>query len=104
LPVLSVSVSAGHDVNCALDAEGVAWCFSGSNAPFRMEGEYTEIGAGRAFYGLRADGTVMRSWLRADERTSAASEETFVELAVAGDFACGLSPAGHIRCFGSRNR
>jgi alpha-tubulin suppressor-like RCC1 family protein len=99
-----VSVSAGHDVNCAFDAEGAAWCFRGSDAPFRMDGEYTAIGVGTAFYGLRSDGTVVKAWPRAGETLSVASRETFLDLSVGGDFACGLSASGHIRCFGSRNR
>jgi hypothetical protein len=64
-----------------------------------LEGEYSKIGVGRNFRGLLTDGTAV------DQEMTPLSDETFADLSVAGDFACGfLRGDGHVRCFGSRVR
>jgi len=94
-----VQVSAGGSQDCALDAAGVAWCWESSGAPTAQAGVFSKIGAGgwyEELYGLGLDGTV--------SGRNAPPDETFVDLAVGGDFACGLRENGTLRCFGSRVR
>jgi len=99
-----VQVSAGHTTDCALDGDGVAWCWATRtpppmSGPTALEGEYSKVGVGRSFYGLRTDGTIV------DDEMTPLSDAKFADLSVAGDFACGIvRDDGRMRCFGSRVR
>jgi hypothetical protein len=99
-----VEIAAGYFRDCARRANGsvVCWRADGTSAVVPIDGTFTKIGAGESFQGLRSDGTVLAIDYTGVE--SMPVEGTFIDLSVAGDYACGLQAIGVVRCWGSRVR
>jgi hypothetical protein len=99
-----VEVAAGYNEDCARRDDGTVacWAANATSAVEPLAGSFLEIGAGNRFQGLRTDGTVVA--IDAAGVESVPVEGTFVDISVAGDFACGLRADRHVRCWGSRVR
>jgi hypothetical protein len=84
----------------ALSADGTARRLSPTYPPQEQEwaGRYLKIGVGDNPCGLLMDGKATCDFYSAAQ----IPEDTFVDLSVADDFACGLRSDGDYRCFGTR--
>jgi hypothetical protein len=95
-----VEIAAGYYKDFARRSDGtvVGWMANATSPVEPVAGTFTTIDAGESFQGLRTDGSVDAG------PTFPWENDTFSDIAVAGDFACGLRTDGHVRCWGDRVR